>query len=211
MCYPHDRVKREKMLAQAVTEAGFKEARRRKAIPSDEFLAEVKVISPRAEVAGAILLTLLQLHADGYRGSLNNALPLVASLLPAWIQHTGPTWRAGFEHGRAPTSRRKLLAAWSDFRPVAHLWAAYVFGAQNERDDIGPASPHTLPAFLDYANAFLSMGRALPLRSQDSRFALTKAKAWTFAVPESLRETRWVEALPSPEEWIGLLDERKVT
>ena len=154
------------------------------------------------------LLTLLQLHGNGYRGSLNNALPLVADLLPQWIQQTGANWRDSFQHGRAPTSRRKMLAAWSAFRPVAHLWAAFVFAAQNKREDAWLGSPHTLPTFLNYANAFLALGCVLPLHRGDSRFALTGTKAWTFTVPESLFEIRSVEALALPKEWVRLLDVR---
>lgn len=89
MCYPDNRVRREKMLGNIQKESGVGQPRRRP-FTSDAFMEEVRHADRRAAVAGGLLLTRLQLHQNGYRASLNRVIPLVSTLLPKWKQPQGP-------------------------------------------------------------------------------------------------------------------------
>ena len=89
MCGPHDRVLREKMIGSVKKESGVGQPRRRPAT-RQTFRDEIRRADRRAAVAGGLLLTMLQLHSNGYRPSLNPAIPLVSALLPKWKQPEGP-------------------------------------------------------------------------------------------------------------------------
>lgn len=171
-------------------------------------MRDVSLASTRASVAGWLLLTMLQLERNGYAFSLNSALPLVSDLLPKWQQPAGPYCRdAHIDHH--PHSRRKLLKAYKQYRPVAHLWAAMIHGQQHERDDIWPGSLRTLPIFLAYAEAFLDLGCTLPSQARGRRFVLTRPEAWVFAVPDNAVPAVRLEALPLDDSQQRILDERR--
>ena len=84
MCHPNSRVGRERMLGNIQKETGTGKPRR-KPLSSEEFRAEVRRVGRRAGLSlVGLVLTLIQLNANGYGGSLNQALPLIADLLPKW-------------------------------------------------------------------------------------------------------------------------------
>src|SRR6266511_2930690 len=161
MCQPNDRVTRERMLGNVQQETGAGQPRRRP-LSSEEFMAEVRRISPRAAVAGGLLLTMAQLHANGYRTSLNQAVPLVDVLLPKWQQPVIPYWSKDCHVGHHPHDRENMLSAYKEYRRVAHLWAAALHGQQHDRKDIWPGATRTLPTFLAYAEAILDLACRLP-------------------------------------------------
>jgi hypothetical protein len=91
MCHPNDRLQREKMLGTIQKETGEGKPRRHPQTP-EEFIHEVRRVDTRAAVAGSLLLAMIQLHSNGYRASLNQAIPLIAALLPEWVQPVGRDW-----------------------------------------------------------------------------------------------------------------------
>jgi len=95
MCHPNHLTQREKMLGNIQKETGVGQPRRRPR-GSEAFMEEVRRASRRAAVAGGLLLTLLQLYHNGYRASLNRAMPLVVALLPKWKQPEGPVQDLSF-------------------------------------------------------------------------------------------------------------------
>ena len=183
MCYPTSRLCRERMLAHVQRGTGQGQPRRRP-FSSEEFMAEVRRISPRASVAGGLLLTMVQLDANGYRGSLNQALPLVVALLPKWQQLEAPLWSKDCHIGHHPRDRENMLSAYREYVSAAHLWAAALHGQQHDRRDIWPGSTSTLPTFLTYAEAILDLACRMPSFVPGRRFAMSRSAAWRFTAPE---------------------------
>ncbi len=195
MCQPTDHKMRERMLAPVQRETGTQTPRAAGLSP-DQIMREVQLRGNRAGLAGGLLLTLLQLRENGFRHSLNRAIPLITSLLERWEQPTGPTWTPDSHVAHRPHSRRKVLGAFNDFLSVAHLWAALIHGGQHQRPDIWPGSNETLPRFLAYAETFALMGSRLTWPGHDRRYTLDRREIWRFHLPDYLRETACVEALP---------------
>jgi hypothetical protein len=94
---------------------------------------------------------MLQLHSNGYRPSLTQAIPLVSAFLPNWKQPEGPYWSRTCHFEHRPRAKDSMLRAYDEFRNVAHLWATLLHSEQWGRPDIGPGSLETLPTFLAYA------------------------------------------------------------
>jgi hypothetical protein len=207
MCQPTNRVRREQMLATVQSETGV-EPNRRRGLTNDEFYREVELTSARAGVAGGLLLTLLQLHLNGYRPSLNRAIPLVRALLPVWEQPSAPYWSKESHVGHRPHSRRKMLECYQAFRSVAHLWAAALHGQQHQHVDICPSKPATLPIFLGYADCILRMASLLPPNRRDGLLRIIPSKSWTFSIPQTLVTRVTLGALPFNEEQLNIISER---
>jgi hypothetical protein len=180
MCHPTSRLRRERMLAHIQSETGEGQPRRR-ALSADEFRADVLRSSPRAAVAGGQLLAMIQLHAAGQRPSFNQALPLVAALLPKWEQPLAPYWSKDCHVGHHPHDRKNMLSAYKEYRSVVHFWAAALHGQQHGLEDIWPASLRTLPIFLAYANAILELACRLPSVVPGQRAAMSRSTAWRFS------------------------------
>ena len=153
-------------------------------------------------------MTLLQLQENGFRHSLNRAIPLITPLLDKWEQPVAPIWTADSHVTHRPHSRRKVLCAFNDFLSVAHNWAALIHGGQHRRADIWPGSNETLPRFLGYVEAFARNGSHLKWPGRDRRYALDTRKIWKFYIPEHLRETCNLQALPLTENQRAILYER---
>ena len=195
MSHPCDREARERMVGLIQLETGVGRRRRRPLVPQ-QFLREVGIGAGRCGSAGYLLLTLLQLHGNGERATLNRALALVSSQLPQWEQPNGPDWYSDVHVSHIPRSRRKLQMAFRTYRAVSHLWAALIHGRQHDRTDIWPGSTETLPSFLSYSTAFAEKGCALPWSGRDRRFTLDPAELWSFVIPDELTQTARIEALP---------------
>jgi hypothetical protein len=206
MCHPNDRFQREKMLGtiQKETEEGQP---RRRPLTSEEFIHKVRRVDTRAAIADGLLLAMIQLNSNGYRPSLNQAIPLVAALLPKWEQPEGPYWSKDCHIGHHPHAKENLLGAFNEFRSVAHLWGALLHGQQHDRQDIWPGSPKTLPTFIAYAEAILDLACRLPSFARGQRFTLSRSKAWRFTIPIIQRIT--LEALPLTNEQLAIFDERE--
>jgi hypothetical protein len=207
MCHPNDRIQREKMLGNIEKETGVARPRRQP-VTAEAFMQEVRCTSRRAAVAGGLLLTMLQLRHSGRRPSLNQAIPLVSALLPEWKQAQSPYWSKVCHYEHRPRSKTNMLNAWSQFRSVAHLWAALLHGQQHRREDIWPGSPSTLPIFLAYADAFLRMAATLPSFARDRRVAVAGSEVWSFTLPEPIA-TANLEVMPLNKEQLAILNEQQ--
>lgn len=207
MCHPDNRVRREKMLGNIQKETGVGQPRCRP-LTREAFMVEVRRTDKRAAVAGGLLLTMLQLNHNGYRASLNQAIPLVAPLLPKWQQPQAPYWSntCHFEH--RPHSKASMLQAFNQFQSVAHLWTALLHGQQQERQDIWPGSLQTLPTFLAYADRILDMACSLPPVARDRRRAISRSEAWSFTMPQPLRPVT-LEAPPLNDEQLAILNDQE--
>jgi hypothetical protein len=208
MCCPTDRIRRERMMGDIQATSGAAVPRRRP-FSSDEFRSEVKLGSLKGAVAGGLLLARLQLHLNGYTFSLDRATLLVKSLLPDWEQRYGGSWPRDPNSRQWPHSWRKMLEAYDEFRPVAHLWAALIHGGQHEQQDIWPGSLQTLPTLLCYAECILEMASVVPTPRRDRRFALTRSEAWTFVIPQKLSVHKTLTALLLNEEQLQVLNEHE--
>jgi hypothetical protein len=205
MCYPHDRVQREKMLGNIQKETGEGKPRRHP-LTSDVFFAAVRRVDKRAAIAGGLLLSMIQLHSNGFRASLNQAIPLVDTLLPRRAQPQGPYWSKEWQVDHYPHSRRKMLMAFDSFRSVNHLWAALLHGQQYGRQDVWPGSPETLPTFLAFAEAILDLACRLPSFGDGQRFLMNRLEAWHFTIPHPQQIT--LTALPLSDEQLQILNEQ---
>jgi hypothetical protein len=181
MCHPNNRMQREKMLGTVQKETEGRP--RRRPLTSEEFMDEVRRAATKAAVAGGLLLTIIQLQSSDRNPSLNNAIPLVAALLPKWNQPAGPCWSRDCHVGHHPHSRENTLRAFHEFHSVAHLWAALLHGQQHDRQDIWPGSLETLPNFLAYGEAILDLASLLPPFSRRRGLATRHSRAWRFTVP----------------------------
>jgi hypothetical protein len=187
MCHPNDRIQREKMLGIVQQETGEGKPRRR-ALTSEEFIDEVRRRT-RAAVAGGLILTMFQLQSSDHNPSLNNAIPLVVAGLPKWEQPEGPYWSRDCHVGHHSYSRENILAAFNEFRSVAHLWATLLHGQQHNRQDIWPGSLDTLPTFLAHAEAILDLACCLPSFARGQRYCMSRLGAWRFKIEDSQRIT----------------------
>jgi hypothetical protein len=207
MCHPKNRIQREKMVGNIEQGTGVSRPRRHP-MTGDEFMQEVRLTSRRAGVAGSLLLTMLQLHHSGRAPSLNQAIPLVAALLPEWQQSQSPYWSKTSHYKHRPHSRTNMLRAINYFRPAVHLWAAMAYGQQAGRGDIWPGASENLPTFLAYSEAILELACALPSRAGDRRFAVTRSEAWCFVLPEPVAIVK-LEVPPLNEGQLAVLNEQQ--
>jgi hypothetical protein len=81
MCHPTSMIQRVKLLGNIQKETGEGKPRRHP-LTSAEFFAEVRRVDRKAAVAGGLLQVMIQLQSNGYRASLNEAIPLFAAPLP---------------------------------------------------------------------------------------------------------------------------------
>ena len=101
-----------------------------------------------------------------------------------------------------------MVAAYDEYRSVAHLWAALIHGGQYERTDVWPGSVETIPVLLAYAEALLQIASRLPSPNRDQRFALSRSEVWSFIIPQKLIMHRTLEAPPLNEKQRRILNEQ---
>jgi hypothetical protein len=168
----------------------------------------VQFHSARAGSAGHVLLTQLQLSSNGYKYDLNRTIALVSNPLPQWDQPASSLWSREGHIGHLPRSRRKILAAITEYHSVAHLWAAMIHGLQNHRRDIWPGDNATLPLFLAVACRFLELAGTLPTPDRRKRgFLMSQAEAWRFSIPPNLERFADQVALPLDPRQLRILNE----
>ena len=204
MLFPRDRILRERAIAFVIDHSDVIAEKRRKPLSKDEFFSYVDIYAPKAIIVGALVLTRLQLHRDGYPWSLNRAIPLVKTCLPKWVQPLGNSWPSDSTSRSWPRSRRKMREAWLQFRPVAHLWAALVHVGQHHTAFEEWRWGQELPTFLAFANTLLEMTCSLPSPG-DRGFVLPRAEAWTFQLPQDLTLTKRLEGLPLNKQQLAAL------
>ena len=210
MCHPGDVRARERMLATIQVGTGIGQ-KRRAGFGKEAFYRDARNQWRRAFLAGGLLLTLIQLQENGIRSSLNLSIRQIQPLLEPWNRREGFEWSADCHISHLPTSRRKVLVAFTDFLPVSHLWAAFIHGMQHGRDDIWPRANETIPRFLAYAEAFAAKGARNKWPGRDRRFTLDRRKLWRCHIPEHLRETRDLMALPLTDAQRAVLNEHADT
>ncbi|NQU71172.1 MAG: hypothetical protein HQ514_11520 [Rhodospirillales bacterium] len=197
MCYPRteDRRDRERMLSTIRASTGV--GKPRAAIMDNiEFMRELSRHAPRAGMAGGLFLTFLQLHARGEPCSLSAAIKRTRPLPDRWTEKLWPVFEPDTALTHMPHSRRKMLDAFNRYLPASHLWAALMFGFQNDRPDVFPDCIEHLPTFLAYAHAFAEMAERVPFDGRDRRVLLPRDIAWRFTLPDDLMQTVELEAQP---------------
>jgi hypothetical protein len=207
MLFPRDRILRERFIAHVIDNSDVIAEKRRAAMSKDNCFSYVDIYAPKASIVGGLLLTRLQLHPEYYPWSQNRAIPLVRSCLPKWSQPTGSSWPGDSTSRSWPLSRRKMLDAWHQFRPVAHLWAALVHVLQHHPALEAWRWGHDLPTFLAFADRLLEMACTLP-SPRDGGFVLSRAEAWTFQLPQDLTLTKRLVGLPLDEQQLAALPPR---
>jgi hypothetical protein len=144
-------------------------------------------------VAGDLLIYLQQTRASGIKPSINKALALVVCSLK------GATNARRKPRGR---SSRYIRKQWEEFKPVAHLWAAYraiLFANLQGKNQPEMSTDEGLPLFLALAEWFAEEGLSIYPHSRRQP-ALDSSELWR--VPAALR-SQWplleVEQAPLPE------------
>jgi hypothetical protein len=197
MCYPQasEHAERGRMVSTLRRHTGVGKVRRG-LLSNEAFLDAVAYRTARGSACGSLLLTYLQLSELGEHASLNRAVSVVRCYPPRWSDHLWPVYDAKAVHMHMPHSRRKMLEAFHHYLPVAHLWAALLHGYQNERNDISPASPSTLPTFLAYADRFLQLAEQTHWAGLDRKVLLPGSLAWRFGLPARFAQSISLEATP---------------
>ena len=212
MCFPADRARREAMLATVPRVTGQGTARRRP-LSYEQFRTQLSRSIGRGMVAGRLLLNMLQVSENGGRPSLNLATRLLLPLLPDWVQPMPHIWPDHEWRTHYPRSKSKMLDAYKEFRPVAHLWAAFFHAYSWSGDDdvwgqdMWPGSPETLPEFLGYADNILEKASRMRMRGARAGFALRRSEAWTFILPAHLRRAKRLIPLPLNDEQRAIIND----
>ena len=184
MCHPTNRSAQRRMRTLIEGQTRDKPTKRPR-LTDDEFVRQVELSASRGgAIAGGLLLNMIQLHLRQPPASVNQAIKMLLYLLPRWEQPKAAEWHEQQREIRIPKHRPRILDAFSEFLPVAHLWAALVYSLENERSDIAPDSRQTLPTFIGYASAFAELASRVPFRSKKGRFLLPASVPKRFIVPE---------------------------
>jgi hypothetical protein len=206
MCHPDNVTQRERMIGYVRVNSDVGGPTRRRPLSKVEFDSDVHTFPRKAVVAGSLLLTKLQLSLNGHPFSLNRTIPLVRALLPKWIHpYCDSSWPRNSMSRQWPRSRRGMLEAWHQFRPVAHLWAALIHVAQHHDSLENWRWGHQLPEFLAFADTILDMAASLPSFERGQRLTLNRDEAWTFVLPERLILKKTLQGLPLQEQQLAVL------
>ncbi|MBT3703684.1 MAG: hypothetical protein HN725_08850 [Alphaproteobacteria bacterium] len=198
MCFPRteDKQHREQMLSTIRLQTGVGKPRVR-TITEDGFFREVDKHAAHAAISGSLLMTCIQHHKLGENHSLEVAIDLARTLPDRWEPVYGFETVEDDKPAHMPHSRRKMMDAFNQYLSVAHLWAAFLHGQQNERGDIAPYSNDLLPTFLAYGEAFAQMAFKVPFRSPNRRVLLPENQRWHFLLPDKLTQKIDIYAQPT--------------
>jgi hypothetical protein len=204
MCHPADPRGRERLLRQPRVTITVSRHQQppwpRGEVWSREQWAEFQVRRRTGYLAGALALSLAQVSALGRSGERAAVLSLAVSLSSAWEQAIGLE-AAILPPVRLPPRRTtEIVAAFSAYRSVSHLWAALVYGNLQKRPDIQPTSSETLPAFLAYADEIARLAVSLPWLVPDPALDFAGEPLWTFVLPAALKMRAEVGIFQMPAE-----------
>ena len=150
---------------------------------------EFRLAGRRAAMAGDLLLYILRLEKHGFGGSYNRASKILQRI---YADSTTPGGTS------VPHSRETINKAWSTYKPVAHLWAAWrvVTDAFFHEQGIPPTSTgfcteaftedqnrwfgNDFPSFLALAELFREFGVShISVRLRDPRPTLPPDETWS--------------------------------
>ena len=191
MLHPRDQRARNRVLATAT-------AKHLTAKKEAKAMAEAHSAA-RAGLAGDILLRLVLLDEAGLAARLNAASFLIGTTWPDdWQTDPELPRLRGLKTGR---QRERHLKAWHQYRPAAHLWAAFLLSQIRtpERPVFSDQESHFLE-FLHTADWFAVRGSKILLYDQQWRRrlpAMKKSKVWRFNLPQHIApNAEWNPDLP---------------
>ena len=127
-------------------------------------------------VAGAVLIWLMQIDRDAPPASVNKATVALEDHLQGVVPFTDGRYQ--------PKSLREIQKAWSEYKPVVHLWAAVFalrFREKNpsafDADMLRSFFTESLPEFLAAAEYFLRFGANFYSHGQRKPL-LTRSEVW---------------------------------
>ena len=127
-------------------------------------------------VAGAVLIWLMQIDRDAPPASVNKATVALEDHLRGVVPFTDGSYQ--------PKSLREIQKAWSEYKPVVHLWAAVFalrFREKNpsafDADMLRSFFTESLPEFLAAAEYFLRFGTNFYSHGQRKPL-LTRSEVW---------------------------------
>ena len=126
-------------------------------------------------IAGLILLRLMQIDGQAPPASVNKAMAAAED----YLQRVPST-----DGSYGPRSLRGIQQAWSEYKPVVHLWAALLALLRREKsrsafavDALLSFFTESLPEFLAVAEYFLRFGADFHSRGQRKPL-LTRSEVW---------------------------------
>gem|GEM_PF-5002746 len=148
--------------------------------------------------AGDVLLYLLQIDAAGIPSSVNKAVFVARDYLQGAKDGEGENIGA---------SERYIRQCWEDFKPVAHLWAAYRVWQFND-DPEGREGPESFSPFqMDSLRPFLALSEKLAdlgaAHVAHGRREPTLAPDQLWRVPERIQLPDVTFTIPSLAGWIA--------
>ena len=160
--------------------------------------AQIRPAFLEGAVAGDLLLYLLQLHEHHRLASLNRALRLVRAAilhhadrplrgLPPAEELTGREWHAARKAlGLRAIHRPTLLKIFWRFRPVAHLWAAFLLAEYLDRPNLDfLRAPANIPRLAALSHALARRAAKVPLWSKQRERVLPPRLACKVFVPDA--------------------------
>jgi hypothetical protein len=211
MCYPHDLIRREKMLGTIRKETRVGKLRR-SPFDSEEFGNAWKLGSLRGAQTGSLLLTMIQLRCHGYEPSFRLAIKLQRdTLLSPWTDEKARAWRPGSHFSHFPRHREIIMRNAREYGSVAHLWAAHLHSEQAVKNPLPedlPSWPDSFDGFfrlVGYATIFWQFEVRARAPSGTSQSFFGAIDPWEPLIPEHMVVHPAIQALPIPDEWIPTL------
>lgn len=150
---------------------------------------DMKSIAIQGSIAGEMLLTLIKLDASVKEASVEKAI--------TYCQH--------YLHGaQAPSGKkiahqkRTLRRAWSGFKPVAHLWAAFQIHVHSPPENLSmPINPNSYLLQLSLANELGKLAQKLSSKNA-AKPIFSSNELWT--LPSSVELPRCTFRSPGLDE-----------
>lgn len=131
---------------------------------------EMESIAVHGSIAGEILQTLIKMAASGKEASVNKAITYGSHYFREARDSLG---------GKISHSESSLWRAWSGFKPVAHLWAAFQIHVHSTENLSMPINPNSYLQQLSLANELGKLAQKLtsknakkPIFSSDELWTL---------------------------------------
>lgn len=203
MSFPTDQKKRRAFMAHA--------RRAYQAGHSIESLPGMSEAFKDGCVVGDCLITLLQLNEHEPSATLNLSWQYVRAAL---LHNAGRRDLKGLPRMENANvglaidilagefggiSRPKLIAKFKAFRPVAHIWAAYILVYYRDWPDLFPESEQSLPRFVALTEAIRDWVASIRMRNLKPQELLPSSTTWRIQVPLEVRESLTIEIPPVSE------------